>query len=142
MAENSKLAESTAVFDLHAIAKRFPDSAQTMLIDTRLTDEEHASARVFRVYRTVAAHFHKTCDEYLMVLSGRATFFLEDVSVDVGPGQLIFFKKGTVHGTSAILEEPFVVFAVDTPRRDPSDVTFVQAEDGTPDTFIQSQILY
>jgi mannose-6-phosphate isomerase-like protein (cupin superfamily) len=142
MTENGKQAETTAVFDLNAIANRFPSSAETMLIDTRLTDEEHASARVFRVYRTVAAHFHKTCDEYLMVLSGRATFFLEDVSVDVGPGQLIFFKKGTVHGTSAILEEPFVVFAVDTPRRDPSDVTFVQAENGTPDTFIQSQILY
>ena len=41
-----------------------------------------------------------------------------------------------------ILESPFVVFAVDTPRRDPSDVIFVNPNDGTPDSFIQSQILY
>jgi mannose-6-phosphate isomerase-like protein (cupin superfamily) len=147
MIENSEQTDDTqpsktAVFDLHAIAARFPASADTMLIDTRLTDEKDASARVFRVYRTVAAHFHATCDEYLMVLSGRATFFIGDEIFDVGPGQLMFFKKNTVHGTSALLEEPFVVFAVDTPRRDPSDVTFVQAEDGTPDTFIQSRKLY
>jgi mannose-6-phosphate isomerase-like protein (cupin superfamily) len=134
--------EKTALFDLHAIASRFPATAETMLIDTRLTDEKNASARVFRVYRTVAAHFHKTCDEYLLVLSGRATFFIGDDVFDVGPGQLIFFKQNVVHGTSAILEEPFVVFAVDTPRRDPSDVTFVHAEDGSPDTFIQSRKLY
>lgn len=147
MTENSDPANSiqigkTALFDLHKIAASFPATAETMLIDTRLTDETAASARVFRVYRTVAAHFHATCDEYLMVISGRATFFIGDEVFNVGPGQLIFFKQNTVHGTSAILEEPFVVFAVDTPRRDPSDVTFIHAEDGTPDTFIESRKLY
>jgi mannose-6-phosphate isomerase-like protein (cupin superfamily) len=138
MSESGK----TALFDLHAIASRFPATADTMLIDTRLTDEQHASARVFRVYQPAPAHFHKTCDEYLLVLSGRATFFIGDDIFDVGPGQLIFFKQNVVHGTSAILEEPFVVFAVDTPRRDPSDVHFINAADGTPDTFIQSRKLY
>jgi mannose-6-phosphate isomerase-like protein (cupin superfamily) len=147
MTENDDPANSiqvgkTALFDLHKIAGSFPATAETMLIDTRLTDEKAASARVFRVYRTVAAHFHATCDEYLMVISGRATFFIGDEIFDVGPGQLVFFKQNTVHGTSAILEEPFVVFAVDTPRRAPSDVTFIHAEDGTPDTFIESRKLY
>jgi mannose-6-phosphate isomerase-like protein (cupin superfamily) len=134
---------TTAVFDLNAIAANFPEAAATMLIDTRLTDETAASARVFRVYTPVAAHYHATCDEYLVVLTGRATFFLGDgIPFEVGPGQLIFFKQGTVHGTPQILEEPFVVFAVDTPRRDPKDVIFVNAMDGTPETFIQSRVLY
>jgi mannose-6-phosphate isomerase-like protein (cupin superfamily) len=133
----------TAVFDVQAIAKNFPATADTMLIDTRLTDEKHASARVFRIYTPVAAHYHATCDEYLLVLSGRAKFFLGDEPpFEVGPGQLIFFKKATIHGMPEILEEPFVVFAVDTPRRDPTDVIFVNPADGTPDTFIQSKILY
>jgi mannose-6-phosphate isomerase-like protein (cupin superfamily) len=135
--------ETTALFDLNKIARSFPDTAETMLIDTRLTDEPPASSRVFRVYRPVGAHFHATCDEYLLVLSGRATFFLGDAPpFEAGPGQLIFFKQGTIHGTPAILEEPFVVFAVDTPRRDPSDVTFVNPNDGTAATFIKSEILY
>jgi len=133
---------ASQVFDIAAIATRFPDSAETMLIDTRLTEEEAASARVFRVYQPVGAHYHVTCDEYLLVISGRATFFLGDAPpFVVGPGQLIFFKRGTVHGTPEILEQPFVVFAVDTPRRDPSDVTFVDPEEGTAETFIQSRNL-
>ncbi|WP_158945210.1 cupin domain-containing protein [Granulicella sp. S190] len=134
---------STAIFDLREIAASFPDTADTMLIDTRLTDRTHASSRVFRVYRPVAAHYHSTCDEYLVVLSGRATFFLGDAPpFEVGPGQLVFFQQGTIHGTPAILEEPFVVLAVDTPRRDPGDVHFVNPADGNPDSFIQSKRLY
>jgi mannose-6-phosphate isomerase-like protein (cupin superfamily) len=134
---------NSSVFDIKKIAANFPETANTMLIDTRLTDEKHASARVFRVYRPAPAHYHATCDEYLMVISGRATFFLgEAPPFEVGPGQLIFFKQGIVHGTPEILEEPFIVLAVDTPRRDPADVIFVNPSDGTPDSFIQSKRLY
>ncbi|HMF64678.1 MAG TPA: cupin domain-containing protein [Edaphobacter sp.] len=151
MKVNSANAEETgneasaksAVFDLNTIARNFPVTADTMLIDTRLTDEKQASARVFRVYTPVPAHYHATCDEYLTVLSGRAKFFFGDEPpFEVVPGQLIFFKQSTVHGTSEILEEPFVVLAVDTPRRAPSDVIFVDPSDGTAETFIQSKVLY
>jgi mannose-6-phosphate isomerase-like protein (cupin superfamily) len=141
--QETNRAESSAVFEIHSIAKAFPATAETMLVDTRLTDEPEASARVFRVYRPVPAHYHATCDEYLFVVSGRAKFFFgDDPPFELGPGQLVFFKKGTVHGTPEILEEPFVVFSVDTPRRDPSDVIFVNPEDGTPEGFIQSRKLY
>jgi mannose-6-phosphate isomerase-like protein (cupin superfamily) len=137
------MTEKTAVFDIGKIAATFPATAETMLIDTRLTDEHHASSRVFRVYRPTPAHYHATCDEYLFVISGRATFFLGDSPhFEVCPGQLIFFKQGTVHGTPEILEEPFVVLAVDTPRRDPRDIIFINPADGTPESFIQSQSLY
>jgi mannose-6-phosphate isomerase-like protein (cupin superfamily) len=145
MAQQQKTnpAESSAVFDILAIAGAFPATAGTMLIDTRLTDEAEASARVFRVYTAVPAHYHATCDEYLFVVSGRARFFLGDEPpFELGPGALVFFKKGTVHGTPEILEEPFVVFSVDTPRRDPRDVIFVNPEDGTAEEFIESRKLY
>jgi quercetin dioxygenase-like cupin family protein len=109
-----------------------------MLVDTRLTDESAASCRLFRVYTTVPAHYHSTCDEYLMVVKGRANFFVGDCPpFEAGPGQLIFFKKRTVHGI-AILQAPLVFLAIDTPRRDPRDVTFVDPADGTPDTFIRA----
>lgn len=141
--KNNTSVSTTGLFDLNAIASRFPESADTMLIDTRLTDEKNASARVFRVYTPTPAHYHATCDEYLLILSGRAVFFLGDApKFEVGPGQLIFFKQGTVHGSTEILEQPFVVYAVDTPRRDPRDIIFVRAEDGTPESFIESQQLY
>lgn len=137
------MSENSAIFDINEIAKAFPALASTMLIDTRLTDEPEASARVFRVYTPVPAHYHATCDEYLLVISGRARFFFaNDTPFELGSGQLVFFKKGTVHGTSELIEEPFVVFSVDTPRRDPRDVIFVNPKDGTPEEFIQSQKLH
>jgi mannose-6-phosphate isomerase-like protein (cupin superfamily) len=145
MTEKTEFAshENTAVFDINKIAGKFPETADTMLIDTRLTDEHHASSRVFRMYRPTPAHYHATCDEYLFVIAGRATFFLGDAPpFEVGPGQLIFFKQCTIHGSPAILEEPFVVLAVDTPRRDPKDIIFINPADGTPESFIQSKRLY
>ena len=38
-----------------------------------------------------------------------------------------------------ILEHPFVVLAIDTPRRPPDDVHFVNAGDGTAQSFIQTE---
>jgi mannose-6-phosphate isomerase-like protein (cupin superfamily) len=129
-------------FDLGAIVQRFPATADTMLVDTRLTDEPEASCRVFRIYRTVPAHYHATCDEYLLVISGRGTIFIGDEApMDVTPGRLVFFKKGTVHGLT-VIEHPFAFLSVDTPRRDPGDVTFVDPADGTADTFIATRKLY
>jgi quercetin dioxygenase-like cupin family protein len=128
-------------YDLAAIVERFPATSETMLVDTRLTDETEASCRVFRVYRTVPAHYHATCDEYLLVIAGRGTIFVDHSDpFEVAPGRLVFFKKGTVHGLT-VIEDPFVFLSVDTPRRDPRDITFVNPTDGTPDTFIKTSAL-
>lgn len=129
------------VFDIDAIARALPPEARTMLVDTRLTDEREASCRLFRVYATVPPHYHATCDEYLLIVSGRARFFMADLEpFEVGAGRLLFFKKGTVHGIW-IAEPPLVFLAIDTPRRDPRDVVFVDPSDGTPDSFIRTETI-
>ena len=133
----------SAVFDVNAIARMFPGSAETMLVDTRLTDEPEASSRVFRIYTNVPAHYHATCDEYLFLVSGRCLFSMGEMQpFEAGPGQLVFFKKRTVHAITLLGEEPLVFLSVDTPRRDPKDVIFVNPADGTPETFIQTKKLY
>ena len=132
--------DPSATFDLQAVAASLPEKADTMLIDVRLTDEPAASSRVFRIYRDVPAHFHRTCDEYLHVLSGQARFTVGDAEpMNLGPGQLLFFGRGVVHSI-AVLEHPVVVFAVDTPRRDPGDVTFVDPESGKIGGFLRTQM--
>jgi hypothetical protein len=45
-------------FKVNEIARSFPDTAETLLLDTYLTNEEAASARVFRVYRETPPHSH------------------------------------------------------------------------------------
>jgi mannose-6-phosphate isomerase-like protein (cupin superfamily) len=121
------------------IARSFPENAQTLLIDTYLTNEPAASARVWRVYRTLPPHYHAGCDEYLYVLSGRGTFWMGDDSNEreFAPGDLLFFKRRTVHALPKILEEPVAFLSFDTPRRDPKDVIFVNPHDGTPESFVR-----
>jgi mannose-6-phosphate isomerase-like protein (cupin superfamily) len=128
------------VFSIADLAATLPSTAETMLTDIRLTDEQAASCRIFRVYRTVPAHYHTSCDEYLYVLSGRAEIaIVADAPKEVCRGELIFFKKNTIHALPKILEEPFTVLAIDTPRRPPEDVHFVNPADGTPQSFIRTQ---
>jgi mannose-6-phosphate isomerase-like protein (cupin superfamily) len=131
----------SARFDLAEVMQSFPPTADTMLLDTYLTNEEAASSRVFRVYRPTPPHYHATCDEYLYVLSGRGTFWMEtpENNGEFAPGQLLFFKKGVVHALPDMLEGPVVFLSVDTPRRDPRDIIFVNPEDGTPESFIRGK---
>ena len=129
----------TSTFDLHALAGQFPPSADTMLLDMRLTDEPAASSRLFRIYKPVPAHFHKTCDEYLQVILGRGKFVVDGGEpIELGPGRLLFFRRNIVHSIPEVMEGPLVVFSVDTPRRDPADVHFVNPADGTAATFIRT----
>jgi hypothetical protein len=43
-----------------------------------------------------------------------------------------------VHSIPEIIEAPLVVFSVDTPRRDPADVHFVDPAAGTATSFIRT----
>lgn len=135
----TKQARSTSGrFDVMAVAASLPETAKTMLVDEYLTDRETASARVFRVYKPTPAHYHATCDEFLYVLSGRGTFWMEDAATkaEFGPGQLLFFERNTVHALPDLIEEPVVFLSIDTPRREPTDIIFVDPSEGTAATFM------
>ena len=125
-------------FDVLAIAGSLPETASTLLADHYLTDRPSGSARVFRVYRPVPPHFHRGCDEYLYVLSGRGLFWMGDASraAAFGPGQLLVFDRETVHAIPEIHEEPVTFLSIDTPRRDPTDVVFVDPEAASPESFM------
>jgi len=128
-------------FNLNEVAKSFPPTAETLLLDTYLTDEPSASSRVFRVYRETPPHYHEKSDEHLFVLCGRGTFWLEspENGGEFEPGHLLVFKRRTVHALPEIVEPPVVFLAIDTPRRDPKDIIFVNAMDGTPESFIRAK---
>jgi mannose-6-phosphate isomerase-like protein (cupin superfamily) len=135
--------DGTGIFDVAAIAAALPDSAATLLVDTYLTDRPAASARVFRVYRPTPPHYHATCDEYLYCLSGSGTFWMGDAATvaPFGPGQLLFFEKGTVHAMPEVHPgEPVVFLSIDTPRRAPTDIVFVDPADGSPATFLARNV--
>lgn len=136
MSEDSKIA-ATGHFDIPALAATLPDSATSLITDHYLTNREAASSRVIRMCKPTPPHYHATCDEYLYILAGRGTVWLGDPSQirTFGPGDLLFFEKGTVHAMPAYTEEPVLILSVDTPRRDPMDIIFVNPGDGTAETF-------
>lgn len=125
-------------FDVATIAASFPDTAETLLVDQYLTNRTEASARVFRVYRPTPPHYHATCDEYLYVVSGRGTFWMgdPDTEAEFKPGQLLFFARNTVHAMPKLFEHPVVFLSIDTPRRDPMDIIFVNPDEGSPQSFM------
>ena len=123
-------------FKPHEIAATLPKSSDKVLVDQYMTDTEAASARVFRVYKPLLPHHHNQCDEYLYVLSGRGTFWMEDPKSqkEFGPGELLYFMRKTVHSLPDIFEEPVVFMALDTPRRSHDDIHFENPEHGSPDS--------
>jgi mannose-6-phosphate isomerase-like protein (cupin superfamily) len=130
---------ATGRFDIHEVAASLPETATTLLVDRYLTDKPSASTRVFRVYKPTPPHYHVNSDEYLYVISGRGTFWMQDPAsvAEFKPGQLLFFERGTVHALPDILAEPLVFLSIDAPRRDPKDIVFIDPSDGTPEDFIQ-----
>jgi hypothetical protein len=46
------------------------------------------------------------------------------------------FPRGTVHAIPDILKHPLVFLSIDTPRRIPTDIVFVDPTQGSPETFM------
>jgi hypothetical protein len=52
------------------------------------------------------------------------------------PGQLLFFERGIVHAMLELFDHPVIFLSIDTPRREPTDIIFVDPKDGSPATFM------
>lgn len=138
MADERGAGTRSARFVPAEAAERLPESVEAMIADEYLVDRADASCRVFRIYRGVPAHFHRQCDEYLYVLSGRGTFWMEDpeMEAEFAPGHLLYFERGVVHATPRLIEEPVTFLSIDAPRRDPGDITFVDNGSGGASDFM------
>jgi hypothetical protein len=90
-AEMKKAGTAYGRFDIKTIAESFPPKADTLLLDTYLTNEQAASSRVFRVYRPTPAHYHATCDEYLYVSQAGALSGLSLRITSASSNQASFF---------------------------------------------------
>jgi mannose-6-phosphate isomerase-like protein (cupin superfamily) len=117
--------------DLNEIKSRFPDIAHSVIVDAYLSDSESASARVFRLYRPLPRHFHMNCDEHLLLLDGEADFSVaEEPPRRLHAGQMVMFLRNVVHAIQPVEgAAPAIFLTVDTPRRAPDDVYFVDPAD-------------
>ncbi len=125
-------------FDLDEIKARFPDAADSVIVDAYLSDSESASSRVFRLYRPLPRHFHMNCDEHLLLLDGEADFSLADEPPRrLRAGQMVMFLRHVVHAIRPVEgAAPAIFLTVDTPRRAPADVHFVDPADEAGARFV------
>lgn len=126
-----------AFHDIGEIARRFPATSETILIDAYLTDTPEASARVFRIYHPLPPHWHRHCDEHLVLYSGEVVFQISDAPPRrIRPGQIVTFKREVVHAITEVVVEPAVFLTLDTPRRAADDVVFVDPSDADKRAFV------
>jgi quercetin dioxygenase-like cupin family protein len=60
-------------------------------------------------------HEHPKREELIYVLSGRAEQWVGTERRVLGPGEMAFIPKGTVHGTYNVFDEPLVFLAILSP---------------------------
>lgn len=120
----------SGIFDVNAITAALPADTGQPVSAAIVHATADGSIRVLRVDQPAAAHYHATADEHAYVLQGSATFFAAHRQPQrLTPGQMFFVRRGTVHGISTIHDHPLVLLIIDTPRRSPGDMIFV---DGAP----------
>jgi mannose-6-phosphate isomerase-like protein (cupin superfamily) len=74
---------------------------------------------VIAVGKANGRHFHPNADEVLHVVSGRIRHTMDDVAVEMGPGDTVSIPRGVYHNAENIGEEPAVFFlAFDTAWRE------------------------
>jgi mannose-6-phosphate isomerase-like protein (cupin superfamily) len=125
-------------FDLTQIKSGFPDHAESLIVDAYLSDHESASSRLFRLYHPIPRHFHETCDEHLVLLDGEVDFTIADEPPRrLRAGQMVTFLRNIVHGIRPVEgAAPAIFFTVDTPRRAPGDVHFVDPAEAKGRRFV------
>lgn len=117
-------------FGVREIIARFPKRAESTIVDTYLTDSPSASSRLFRIYHPIPPHYHATCEEHLYLLTGKVAFAIADERPrSLAAGQLVTFDRNVVHSFPEVLEEPAVFLTLDTPRRNPTDVVYMNPAD-------------
>jgi mannose-6-phosphate isomerase-like protein (cupin superfamily) len=124
------------VFDVFAEIATLPSDSESMLADEYFSDLPSASSRIFRIYRTLPLHYHEHCSEHLYVVAGEGIFHLDGQENRAVPGTFLRFAQRKVHGFPQIDVHPFVVLAIDVPRRRPDDIVFIDPEDGDAATFM------
>ena len=71
-------------------------------------------------------HFHKSHDETTYIIRGTGKIYINNVWVDVKPGNIHYNPMGKVHTTRNTGNEPLVFLSIFTPPMKERDMVFVE----------------
>ena len=61
---------------------------------------------------THEVHFHPNAEEVVIVQSGRGRHLVGETWYDIGPGDIIFIPRNTVHGAESVDDDELVIYWV------------------------------
>ncbi len=124
------MVEQFSFINVNEVVDKFPAESDTIIVDSYLTDEPSCSCRVFRLYKSIPAHYHEGCNEILYLIRGKAKFRIGDKDAEyLDPGMMVTFYRNVIHLIESIGNEQTVFLSCDTPRRALDDVHFINPEE-------------
>ncbi|NQX92587.1 MAG: cupin domain-containing protein [Flavobacteriales bacterium] len=114
-------------FNLEERSRQKPDEnieVQTITLDSLVSTHQ------IWIRSGVKAHFHEYHTEHVFVLEGQAMMTIDGEEFLIGPGDLVFIPKGSVHSVVVLSDQDLVVLSVQAPAFRGKDRIFIQAKEG------------
>ena len=116
----------SSLFSLAQNVENLPALKQKQVYDNIASQELHSdssvTSTVIWIKKEVKPHYHATHDEHVYVIEGTGQMLLGKEHIDVGPGDLIYIPKGTIHALRVTSKDkPMKVLSIQSPEFDGSD---------------------
>ncbi|MFI5135487.1 MAG: cupin domain-containing protein [Chitinophagales bacterium] len=111
------------VDNLPALKQKQPyDNIATQVIRS----DSNFTSTVIWIKKEVTPHYHASHTEQVYVIEGTGQMLVGNDHFDVGPGDIIYIPKGTIHALRVTSKLPMKVLSIQTPTFDGSDRVMVQ----------------
>ena len=95
----------------------------------RIAGDSLATSFMIWVKDTVETHKHEWHSETIYVIEGEAAMYLNDTSLIIKPGDVVFIPKNTWHAVKVNSIRPLKVLSVQSPGFDGKDRVFKSTKD-------------
>lgn len=97
-----------------------PDDFTTVFVH-KVSEDSLSSTFIIFIKEKVAMHKHEFHSENVIVLEGTATMYLDGITYEIKPGDIIFIPKNTWHEVKVSSSIPLKVVSIQSPFFDGSD---------------------
>jgi len=115
-------ASAQTVENLPALKQKQPYDNVAM---QTIKSDSNSTSTVIWIKKELAPHYHASHTEQIYVVEGTGQMLVGNENFDVGPGDLIYIPKGTIHALRVTSKLPMKVLSIQTPQFDGSDRVMV-----------------
>ena len=96
------------------------------IVTQEMNSDSMSTSTVIWIKQEVKPHYHANHTEQVYVIEGQGQMLVGTKTYNVGPGDLIYIPKGTIHALRVLgKDKPMKVLSIQTPQFDGSDRVMV-----------------